>query len=482
MTGIASGTNNNIIDTPEQRYLKYKETAEKYKIIQLGLVTWHMKSPNNFIANPYTIYLFPSNHQDDSMLFCELSSMIFNRNQGSVDFNKWIYQGVSYLNDKQYKKLYADIIDDNINLYNPENKEEFKEVFPHNPADIKKCEDIIQDIMDNFILQKELKEYLIEKVPKFMLYYIVNHLPPGIKNNLFISVITLKKGKRVFLLTKVNKEEKEKMLKEEIENQLNLLSTTQKGAKNIYDALIEKKSILVGHNISLDILFLLSHFGPQLPTSYLSFKNLISQNFQCLFDTKIIYEDYQKISDIKLVADTHSVLDQMYPLLRSLHEKEVKITLQIKNGKKISYHNAGYDAYITGAVFLYLKNVYGDKIEQNFKNKIFIMKAVYKNFNIDNKSAEEEKLIEGSYIYSLRANHSKKTSDIDIMQILGEDIYSKLTHKMFVADNYNALIVMIVFDNNILTKENFESILNKHKKIFTWYSIEEFRRITRKNK
>ena len=110
------------------------------------------------------------------------------------------------------------------------------------------------------------------------------------------------------------------------------------------------------------------------------------------------------------------------------------------------------------------------------------MKALYKNFNIDNKTEEEEKLIEGSYIYSLRANHSKKTSDIDITQILGENVYSKLPHKMFVADNYNALILMIVFDNKILTKENFESTLNKYKKIFTWYSIEEFRRITRKNK
>jgi hypothetical protein len=37
MTGIENDKNNSLIDTPENRYLKYKLTSEKYSIIQLGI-------------------------------------------------------------------------------------------------------------------------------------------------------------------------------------------------------------------------------------------------------------------------------------------------------------------------------------------------------------------------------------------------------------------------------------------------------------
>ena len=232
MTGIDSSINNNIIDTPEERYLKYKETAEKYKIIQLGIVTWHSNSDNTFTATPYTIYLFPthdsydSSEQDDRILNCELSSMLFNRNQGSIDFNKWIYKGVSYLNDKQYKMIYKNIIDDNINLYDPDDESMYRNVIPSNQLDRQKCLDIIKDLNENFLNNKALKDYLIEKIPKYMLYFMVNHLPKGVKKELYFSILTLKRGTKVYLLTKVNDEERKKMFNEDTEKQLHYLTTT----------------------------------------------------------------------------------------------------------------------------------------------------------------------------------------------------------------------------------------------------------------
>ena len=488
MTGIDSSINNNIIDTPEERYLKYKETAEKYKIIQLGIVTWHSNSDNTFTATPYTIYLFPthdsydSSEQDDRILNREISSMLFNRNQGSIDFNKWIYKGVSYLNDKQYKMIYKNIIDDNINLYDPDDESMYRNVIPSNQLDRQKCLDIIKDLNENFLNNKALKDYLIEKIPKYMLYFMVNHLPKGVKKELYFSILTLKRGKKVYLLTKVNDEERKKMFKEDTEKQLHYLTTTQKGAKNIYDALINKKSILVGHNISLDILFLISHFGVDLPKSYIEFKELIRNSFTELFDTKIIYEHFQKVSCMQLAQETNSVLDKMYPLLRSLYDKDVKITLNISHNSNISYHNGVYDAYITACVFTHLDKAYKSEFEMNFKNKIFIMKSLYQCFNIDNKSSTEELFIPKGEIYCLRANKGKKTSDIDITQVIGYELYNKTNHKVFSAEMYNAIIVMIEFDSSIIKKEDFETMLNQGKKTFTWYSYGEFRKVTRHNK
>ena len=39
MTGIAQ-YNNNFMDSPEEKYIKQKHAAERFKIIQLGLVPW----------------------------------------------------------------------------------------------------------------------------------------------------------------------------------------------------------------------------------------------------------------------------------------------------------------------------------------------------------------------------------------------------------------------------------------------------------
>ena len=77
MTGIDSDINNSLIDTPEIRYLKYKTTAEKYKIIQLGLTLFKFNSRENYYeVSPYSFYLFPCNSlNNDSIISCELKSL-----------------------------------------------------------------------------------------------------------------------------------------------------------------------------------------------------------------------------------------------------------------------------------------------------------------------------------------------------------------------------------------------------------------------
>ncbi len=108
LTGI-NPWQNNILDFPEARYTKYKQTAEKFRIIQLGICTWHKyfnetENKYKFIARPYTIYVFPEENVGNALLNCETSAIIFNREHG-MDFNKWIYKGkIFHLNgNKQFR-------------------------------------------------------------------------------------------------------------------------------------------------------------------------------------------------------------------------------------------------------------------------------------------------------------------------------------------------------------------------------------------
>lgn len=82
----------------------------------------------------------------------------------------------------------------------------------------------------------------------------------------------------VLIVSKVNETERQEKMDQEVGNKLAELAK-RKGFKKIFDALKNKKSKLIGHNCTLDILFTISHFGDELPKSYKEFKNLVRSYF-----------------------------------------------------------------------------------------------------------------------------------------------------------------------------------------------------------
>ena len=251
MTGIENDKNNSLIDTPENRYLKYKKTSEKYSIIQLGFTLFKQEKNINNINNnnnkkasqilyhcyPYNLYLFPNANdlktlsQDNMNL--EIKSMLFNRN-GKIDFNKWINEGIYYLNQKQYRELYKNITSNNIN-----NDDFYMDtsILLRKPSDIELAENIINEVKENFInVKTNANSYIIDSMPKFLLYYIKKKLP----NNLYY-----KENYKMFrnwctLITRFNtKEEKDELYKNDVLGQLRELEH-KKGVKKIIDAIFNK--------------------------------------------------------------------------------------------------------------------------------------------------------------------------------------------------------------------------------------------------
>ena len=100
MTGIAMG-GRHFLDSPSERYLKHKMSAEKFRIIQFGLVPWFRKADSidknkiSYEAKPYNIYVFPGKEVDYMNINCEVSALVFNSKHG-MNFNTWIYKGVNY--------------------------------------------------------------------------------------------------------------------------------------------------------------------------------------------------------------------------------------------------------------------------------------------------------------------------------------------------------------------------------------------------
>ena len=508
MTGIENDKNNIIFDTPKNRYIKYKKTAEKYSIIQLGLTIFikDKTDPNLINCYPYNFYLFPNANDlkalsQDNMNF-EIKSMMFNSN-GKIDFNKWISEGIYYLNKKQYRQLYINITQNNLN-----NDDFYMDttLMEQKPADLELAEKTIKEIKENFIeADIDANSYIIDSMPKYMLYYIKKKLP----NNLYFKENCKAFRNWCTLITKFKtKEEKEELYKNDVLNQLRDLEH-KKGVKKIIDAIfnkvvygsmdiddnsdqdIFKKTKLIGHNMSLDLMFIIANLGDSLPDEYVVFKKMIKNNFENIYDTKLLFEEFKKneITHNNIaIKDIKSVLDNMYPYLKSRFKDSIKFAIKTKNEEfnEELFHSAGYDSYITGLCFFYM--IYADKTGQILevnKDKIFLMNSLYKSMDL-NKNDEEYILNvdnPNEDIFVFRG--VKKANNINFEKIFGKKLWENSVIKTIYDEKYNIISAFTNLKKESIDqrKTEFKVIYksNTFKDIFTAFTLEEFRNKYMKN-
>ena len=216
MTGISVGSRH-LLDSPNERYLKHKSSAEKYKIIQFGLVPWFKKEdPINknkilYEAKPYNIYCFPGKEMEHTCLNCEVSALIFNSKHG-MNFNTWIYKGVNYLNNKNYANLLLRKKNNNFNtLKNLERKNFYKS------EDQIIYDEFEKKFMDFYEINDETnKVFRYKKIPIFMIYHFVSKISEEIRNNIYIDIEKNEDNpaEDKIIIQKVTKEEREKLIEE----------------------------------------------------------------------------------------------------------------------------------------------------------------------------------------------------------------------------------------------------------------------------
>ena len=127
---------------------------------------------------------------------------------------------------------------------------------------------------------------VIQKPQKFILYFLVENLKPTIKNSIYFEEGEIESNvnntiKQVLYVHNIKKnyKEKEELIKKYIECQIPKILEVKKGAKVIFDALIEQKQAkIIGHNCTLDYMFLITHFL----NIYLSMQKIQKMNMRNL--------------------------------------------------------------------------------------------------------------------------------------------------------------------------------------------------------
>ena len=483
MTGIAVGSRH-LLDSPNERYLKHKLSAEKYKIIQFGIVPWFKKEdPNNkdkfiFEAKPYNIYCFPGKEMEHTTLNCEVSALIFNAKHG-MNFNTWIYKGVNYLNNKNYINLIQRKKNNNFNTIKSIEKKNFYKL-----EDKTIYEEFEKKFFEFFEINDETnKIFRYKKIPIYMIYHFVAKISEEIRNKIYIDIEKNEENpaEDKLIIQKVTKEERDKLI-EEFDAKYTEKMDKARGVANIWEEIIKNKKILIGHNLSIDILFCFSHFGECLPETYESFKKMVTSSFKGIYDTKFLFNNLSPKDDTK----TDYPLEGIYEKLSTKFKGSVNVSipdgftnyLSKMDQKQHDYHQADFDAFITGLSFCYLyENYIGnnkdkEKIMELYNYKVNFMKSFYKSFDFKNY---EEFLVPKTIPYCLRS--MTKACDFDLEKIIGDQkLYSLIKEKLYI-ENTNAMLILIDTSGDFQELES--KLMDNNQKYFSIMQLEDFKKIIR---
>ena len=483
-----------IYDSPEENFMKMKYMAENYRIIQVGITPFLKKDNDSktYIAKPFNIYAFPSEKQSNNRFDFFLESIIFNREHG-CDFNKWICQGVPYLNNDNLKKFSDRVMSGNINKYDPKNKSLFKNIVLYKEQDKIRYKNFT-DKFNSFFNNPEEKIFKHEKIVRHLVLYFLNQLDENIRKVIFIEYkdeIIGEDTKSYIIIHKLNSyEEKQQRINKE-NNELISLIKREKGIKNLIEKIIYSKKPIVGHNCFIDLLFLMSHFMDEIPKNFHTFKLKLKNEFSGgIYDTKYLYNssnfnfsENRNETNIKNNINLEILYNNLFEENRKLGNDK-KITIEIpknenfldylnkteENGKK--FHQADYDAFTTGCSFLYMMNILGEKnIEENI-NKLNCYHGLYSCYDLNNLDKEEKYLNNSSDVYILIFNEKIYEDNGIVTKIFNEVINSNYINcKIIAKEIFGAYIVFINSEN----KNNFIEMCGKFKDYFDIKTILEYK-------
>eukprot|EP00930_Biecheleria_cincta_P054952 TRINITY_DN41328_c0_g1_i1.p1 TRINITY_DN41328_c0_g1~~TRINITY_DN41328_c0_g1_i1.p1 ORF type:complete len:605 (+),score=133.46 TRINITY_DN41328_c0_g1_i1:63-1817(+) len=426
MTGVSiAGQSDRIEDTPAERYSKMRNVASRYAIIQFGLAIFHKKQCDaggdceTYEAHAYNFYVFP----ESGPVNMDASGIHFNSNHG-MDWNKWMREGIPFVNQEAAKKLKETICPDDANP-GVQKKDETK-VATRSPMTLTKDADIETTKSAIAALRAWLADDAKREETEFEVITTNAYLRRFMHETLAADFPTLTVESRptatrgistmfALRLTEAQQSERAAKIRQEKEAEFE----RKLGFTKIFNALAKARKPVVGHAVMYDLLFALSHFQGLLPESYSKFKELVQDLFPLLFDTQLLvksepfkYKPQPKDADPgsnKIHRFGSMALGQVFKVFedeavaaRAAGKGRIEIKLaeghdRYGPDKAAAFHEAGYDAYITGCVFANMaKETLGSENVSKFNGRSTMFRALF-HFNL---SGDDELISKGVYVHA----------------------------------------------------------------------------------
>lgn len=353
-----------LFDSPQDRYRKLRQTVEQIIPLQIGLTTFSFDADKyKYVAKVYNFYIFPRPFANIDHTFTgQASSLQFLYNH-KYDFSKFP-KGVSFKNNAQESKIRQYLSKDSL-ILDHTLRNEFEHILEgtdlthwyHNAKedDVKILPNVYSKYQYNYEILYHLHSHIRSNYKGISTY---------IENNEFY----LKKGSTNDggVINHNHEDLKEDLLK-------NVL-----GFSKIFKLLQEYKPPLIGHNFLTDLMILLHCCSEDLPKSYTRFKKTLHTMFPIIYDTKTCSFNIKSIID-KDKLWMHNTLQSLFEYFKDgfgrhvvLNSPYIEIDKSLGVSEEVEFHNAGYDSYCTGYIFIRMANICANlkDPEVNQKRKI----------------------------------------------------------------------------------------------------------------
>lgn len=372
-TGIHSGESVkfSLFDLLSHRYSILRDNIQPFKIVQFGIAVFQRNlDENTYTAECFNFYLFPKPVPfKNRQLSWQVTALEF-LYKHNFEFNKFINEGISFL-DEIDEQLLRDYVNQD-NLINKLEQLSYEE-----EDDIKHCRSKISGW-----IKKGPKEpsFKLDTSSPILQYLIQKELRTKFKN-----IWTTPGFKSVDVIQVTN--DMRKLLESEENNRLeNALIDSYVGFSAVFRLLSSSNKPIIGHNILLDLMFMHQQFYRPLPDQYKEFKSNIHRLFPQIYDTKFLSFELKKLFGRDEVNWRINSLSALYEYFTStkgacLAFNSPKVTLNGESVDEKNYHNAVWDAYFAGHIFIKMAHIfcikkYGPGIEQRAVTHSELMSSV----------------------------------------------------------------------------------------------------------
>ncbi|PIN11037.1 Poly(A)-specific exoribonuclease PARN [Handroanthus impetiginosus] len=404
MTGVTSAPWREAFefDRPDIQYLKIKDSAEKFAVVQFGVCPFHWDPHSHcFVAQPHNFYIFPRQEipgGGDGLSYeflCQTSSLEFLAKY-QFDFNACIYEGISYLSRRQEEEALRQL--------DSAYKDEFPDSLSHlrNGVDtqlIRMADILFSERMKNTVSEwragllrernggSEFQGSISDVNLKFQTTFF--HMRPALVVNgltsrqlRLIKLVTEKYFKDLAyvhatgetfapqpLIVYSDSTTDRDLLMREVKacqkKEAEMKIQAAIGFRHVIDLLSLERKLIVGHNCFLDLAHVYSKFVGPLPLTAEEFVSSVQTYFPHIIDTKVLLNSDDVLLLIMKKGSTS--LSKAFGLLcppiapsstsSGLADKvRVKVEVQVddqrfSNWNSGAKHEAGYDAFMTGCVF-----------------------------------------------------------------------------------------------------------------------------------
>lgn len=281
-------------DTVEERYKKMVTVATKYGIIQFGICLFHESADGTaLVATPYNFYIFPNSRDD---LVVSPSAIDFLR-KNKMNFDQWLTKGITYVaaEGEQWakKKFFPDTSSSTETTSSTDEIPKQKELIKlTRQSDIDFTERNMA-LVEAMLASNDCNAegtgagdcVALESTNAFLRRVLYEQLEARYAGR----VNVVKNDQNVLSALKVDPAKQadfERAQRLEKERQYN----ETLGFRRVFNALVECKKPLVGHNLFFDLLFMMRWLDGPLSEDFVTFRARLNEMFPMIYDTKLIAE------------------------------------------------------------------------------------------------------------------------------------------------------------------------------------------------